>query len=125
VKKIDLIGLIFVIITSLFIPTSMVLIHNTSEVDNSVITVRIFEDGGWNPKEIRAKVGETTKLSFLSYDVAHSFQVEEWSFSVVIPTGKIVTTWITPEEIGSYEFICFTYCSRLHKNQVGTIIVEA
>ncbi|MHA1947048.1 MAG: cupredoxin domain-containing protein [Candidatus Hodarchaeales archaeon] len=124
-KKIDLIGIVFVIITSLFIPTSMILIHTTSEADNSVIAVRIFEDGGWNPKEIRVKVGELTKLSFLSYDVAHSFQVEEWNFSIEIPTGKIVTIWITPEEIGSYEFICFTYCSRLHKNQVGTVIVEA
>ncbi len=124
-KKIDLIGLIFVIITSLFIPTSMILIHTTSEVDNSVITVQIFENGGWNPKEIRTRVGETTKLSFLSYDVAHSFKVEEWNLSVEIPTGKIVTIWITPQEIGSYEFICFTYCSRLHKDQVGTIIVEA
>ncbi|MHA2168264.1 MAG: hypothetical protein ACXAAT_20645 [Candidatus Hodarchaeales archaeon] len=68
-KKIDLIGIVFVIITSLFIPTSMILIHTTSEADNSVIAVRIFEDGGWNPKEIRVKVGELTKLSFLSYDV--------------------------------------------------------
>ncbi|MHA1946572.1 MAG: hypothetical protein ACW97W_10740 [Candidatus Hodarchaeales archaeon] len=76
-KKIDLIGILFVIITSFLIPTSMLLIHTTSEADNGVIAVQIFEDGGWNPKEIRVKVGERTKLSFLSYDVAHSFQVEE------------------------------------------------
>lgn len=74
----------------------------------------------FNPTEIKAKVGDTLKLTLNNEQGAHG--IESTDLGVKIKNGE--TQEIKLDKPGTYEFHCSIQCGQGHDNMSGVIIVE-
>ncbi|WP_246070381.1 cupredoxin domain-containing protein [Paenibacillus kobensis] len=70
--------------------------------------------------EIKAKVGDTIKLTLNNEKGVHGLQIED--LGVNLKNGETAT--IKLDKAGTYEFHCSIQCGQGHDNMVGQIIVE-
>jgi cytochrome c oxidase subunit 2 len=98
--------------------------ENQMSQDN-VIEILAYkeEDGGWTIDNIELKKGETHKLRLLAIDVTHGFAVDELNISLTFIAGHPKEVTITPTQTGTFEFYCIVYCSDLHSEMKGEIVV--
>ncbi|GFN32253.1 cupredoxin domain-containing protein [Paenibacillus xylaniclasticus] len=70
--------------------------------------------------EIRAKVGDTLKLTLNNETGVHGLQSDD--LGINLKNGETAT--IKLDKAGTYEFHCSIQCGQGHDNMVGQIIVE-
>jgi len=114
---------------SLYVASSNKYIFSSLDDDKSTKRViYVFgwtaENGGWEPRTIIVKKGETVKLVIKSMDMTHGFLIAELG----IDTGPIKPGYekvieLTFDKVGEYIFYCSVYCSPSHNKMTGKIIV--
>lgn len=70
--------------------------------------------------EIKAKVGDTLKITFQNDKGVHGFQIDD--LNVKLQSGETAT--IKLDKAGTYDFHCNIQCGQGHDNMVGQLIVE-
>ncbi len=89
--------------------------------------LNITVEGGsfyFKPNEIRAKVGQTVKVTLNAVSMQHDFVIDELDVkSAVIPSGQTTTVEFVASEAGEFEFYCSVGNHRA-QGMVGTLIVE-
>jgi cytochrome c oxidase subunit II len=76
------------------------------------------------PEEIRVKKGETVLLSFTSPEVPMGANFADFKQRIDIMPGKVATLRLTPEQTGSFVFLCDVFCGSGHEDMSGTLIVS-
>lgn len=101
----------------------------TGVVKNGIreIELKTFQYG-WEPEEIIVRAGEKVRLTVISLDVPHGFEVhgihfDNWEFERQIIPGEPAVIEFTPESAGEYEFVCSVYCGADHSKMKGKLIV--
>lgn len=74
----------------------------------------------FEPAEIKAKVGDTLKLTLTNKAGLHGLAVD--GLNVDIKNGETAT--IVLDKAGTYEFYCSIMCGAGHDNMTGKIVVE-
>lgn len=89
------------------------------------IAIRVFEEGGFQPRQIEVRRGERIRLVLTSYDVTHSFQLLDYGVDTgpIFPGTKRVVEFVA-DRIGTFPFQCNVRCSPLHRNMVGQLVVK-
>lgn len=123
-NKIDKILVATLIILGLALPTLAVVNNYKNQGNNYYLEARIVEHGGWSHKTLYLKLDKDNKLTIISEDVMHSFTVPAFNISVPLYPGHAVTVHITPTKAGTFPFQCMIYCSPLHPDMTGVIIVQ-
>jgi cytochrome c oxidase subunit 2 len=74
----------------------------------------------FEPAEIKAKVGDTIKLTLKNKSGLHGLAVD--GLNVDIKDGETAT--IVLDKAGTFEYYCSIMCGAGHDNMTGKIIVE-
>ncbi|QJD87503.1 cupredoxin domain-containing protein [Cohnella herbarum] len=74
----------------------------------------------FEPAEIKAKVGDTLKLTLKNSQGAHGIASDD--LGIKLKNGE--TQEIKLEKAGTFEYHCSIQCGQGHDNMVGNIIVE-
>jgi len=74
----------------------------------------------FEPQEIKAKVGDTVKLTLKNVSGNHGLAIPD--LGVKIKNGETAT--IVLDKAGSYEFNCSIMCGTGHDSMTGQLIVE-
>ncbi len=89
------------------------------------VTAQVPPKGGFQPRTIRVKQGQTVRLRLTSRDVTHGFLLPDFNIrQVVISPGKFTTVEFVADRAGSFPFYCNILCSMQHGSMNGTLIVE-
>jgi len=85
---------------------------------------RMAEQGGWEPANITARIGEPLHLRLTSDDVAHSFAVGRIEMDPVnLYPGEVKELTLIFERPGKYVYYCTRWCGPNHWRMRGTIEV--
>ena len=76
------------------------------------------------PAEIKVKRGETIVLSFTSPDVPMGANFADFKQRIDIMPGKVATLRLSPQQAGSFVFLCDVFCGSGHEEMSGTLIVS-
>jgi heme/copper-type cytochrome/quinol oxidase subunit 2 len=74
----------------------------------------------FDTKEIKAKAGDTIKLTVANETGGHGFAIDE--FGVDVKGGETVE--FIADQKGEFEYYCSLMCGTGHDNMVGKLIVE-
>ncbi len=99
-----------------------------SPLSDDIKTIRTIniEAGSfyYNPKEIRAKKGETLKIVMTSKDMMHDFVIDDLNVKLPITkAGDTNEVTFTVDKAGTFEYYCGVGNHR-KMGQVGKLIVE-
>lgn len=87
------------------------------------IAVTVSRDS-FSPERIEVGLGERVRLSVVSVDGTHGFQVKALGLNAGIPAdGRTVTVELTPKEVGTFEINGSEYCGRGHGHMKAWLIV--
>jgi cytochrome c oxidase subunit II len=92
----------------------------TGNVEIIKVTAKKYE---FSPARIELKKGQTTILELSSLDRLHGFYVPDLEIIADVMPGKPVQVSITPEETGTFRFLCNSFCGSGHEEMHGEIIV--
>lgn len=96
-----------------------------NNVTAKVIAVR----SRFMPEKIEAKVGDAITVHVTNIeqtgDMIHGFGVNEHNVNVVIDPGETKTFKITVKKAGVFPFYCTNFCSALHQEMQGYLIVRS
>lgn len=89
------------------------------------VAIHIFEEGGFQPRQIVVQRGQKVRLVLTSYDVTHSFQLLDYGVDTgpIFPGTPHVVEFVA-DRAGTFPFQCNVRCSPLHRNMVGQLIVK-
>lgn len=89
------------------------------------IRMRTYEHGNPTPDVIHLKRGEPACLRLTSLDTTHGFNIPDLNlYADPIHPGKWTEVRFTPQESGTYSFVCTIVCSPMHSRVRGKIIVD-
>ena len=77
------------------------------------------------PSEIRVKKGETVLLQFSAPEVPMGVNFADLRTRADVFPGKVAELRITPQEAGTFTFLCDVFCGTGHEDMSGTLIVSA
>jgi cytochrome c oxidase subunit 2 len=77
----------------------------------------------FTPKEIAVKKGQPVILEFTSLDFVHGFNVPGLKLRADLPPGQITRVRFTPDQAGTYMFVCDNFCGEGHEEMQGRIVV--
>jgi cytochrome c oxidase subunit 2 len=86
------------------------------------VTAKKFE---FTPNDIELKKGEPVVLEFTSTDVLMGFSLPDFKVRTDIPPGAVTRLRLTPDRVGSFEFVCDNFCGEFHEDMSGKIRVTA
>ena len=86
------------------------------------VTAKKFE---FTPNDIELKKGEPVVLEFTSADVLMGFSLPDFKVRTDIPPGVTTRVRLTPDRVGSFEFVCDNFCGEFHEDMSGKIRVTA
>ena len=78
----------------------------------------------FTPNELKLKKGENIRLEFTSLDFVHGFNIPELNLRADLPPGKVTSLHLTPDKVGTFDFICDNFCGAGHEDMGGRIIVS-
>jgi cytochrome c oxidase subunit 2 len=80
----------------------------------------------FEPADIEVMEGERVRLSVLSGDGLHGFEIKQFQISKEIPRGKTpVTIDFTAHTAGRFPILCSIFCGDGHPDMKGTLVVTA
>jgi cytochrome c oxidase subunit 2 len=86
------------------------------------ITAKKFE---FVPNDIELKKGEPVVLEFTSTDVVMGFSLPDFKLRTDIVPGGFTRLQLTPDRVGTFEFVCDHFCGDFHEDMSGRIRVVA
>ena len=86
------------------------------------ITAKKFE---FVPNDIELKKGELVVLEFTSGDVVMGFSLPDFKLRTDIVPGAFTRLQLTPDRVGTFEFVCDHFCGDFHEDMSGKIRVVA
>jgi len=96
-----------------------------SQRDCITIHMRTYEHGNPVPDTIRLKKGQPACLRLTSDDTTHGFNIPDLGLSSEpVHAGKWTYVYFTPQESGTFSFVCYLVCSPMHSRVRGKIVVE-
>jgi len=82
----------------------------------------------FTPDILRVVEGDTVNLHITNAEVAadatHGFAVPQYNIEASIDPGEVVNISFTAEKSGSFAFYCSEFCSALHLEMQGWLLVE-
>jgi nitrous-oxide reductase len=82
----------------------------------------------FTPDTIRVKQGEHVTIHVTNIettpDATHGFAIPGYNIQVSLDPGEVITTEFTADKTGSYAFYCTEFCSALHLEMQGWLLVE-
>jgi nitrous-oxide reductase len=82
----------------------------------------------FTPDTIRVKQGDTVHIHMTSLeqarDATHGFGISSYNISMSVEPGKHVDTSFVADKAGVFPFYCLEFCSALHLEMAGYLIVE-
>ncbi len=87
----------------------------------------IARNGGhWSLHELKASVGKEVKIMIRNTDVvSHGFAIPDLRIDAgEIKAGEVTEVVFTPDEKGTFLFLCTIWCSDRHMRMKGELIVE-
>lgn len=79
----------------------------------------------FSPERIEVPLGEPVRLSVVSTDGTHGFQIKALGLNARIPAGERTTAVeLTPKEAGTFEITCSEYCGSGHRRMRASLIVR-
>jgi nitrous-oxide reductase len=95
-----------------------------STVEVWMLAVRSF----FAPDVIRVNRGDTVKVHITNIeqtrDELHGFAVNDYNINVVIDPGETKTVTFKADKPGVYAFYCTNFCSALHQEMQGYLLVK-
>jgi cytochrome c oxidase subunit II len=76
------------------------------------------------PEEIKVRRGETVVLHFTAPEVPMGANFADFKQRIDIMPGKVATLRLTPEQAGSFVFLCDVFCGTGHEEMSGTLVVS-
>ncbi|WP_391119144.1 cupredoxin domain-containing protein [Psychrobacillus sp. L3] len=92
-------------------------VEPTGNVVEATVTAKNFE---FDVKEIKAKVGDTVKITLVNDAGAHGIGIDE--YNVDIKGGE--TAEFVVDKAGEYDYYCSLLCGVGHDKMAGKLIVE-
>ena len=77
----------------------------------------------YTPSVINVKKGEPVVLELTTEDVLMGLSVPDLDIRTDIVPGKTTLLRLTPQQAGTYEFLCDIFCGSGHESMHGKIIV--
>jgi nitrous-oxide reductase len=82
----------------------------------------------FTPDTIRVKEGEVVHLHLTNVeqakDATHGFGISTYNISLSVEPGKHANATFTADRAGVFPFYCLEFCSALHLEMAGYLIVE-
>lgn len=82
----------------------------------------------FTPDTIRVKQGDTVKFHVTNleqtHDATHGFALNHFNVNLSLEPGKAANFTIKADEPGVYPFYCSEFCSALHLEMAGYLLVE-
>jgi cytochrome c oxidase subunit 2 len=85
------------------------------------VSVKKFE---FSVKEITVRKGEPVVIEVTSEDRVHGFSLPAFGLRGDVVPGVVTRIELTPDKIGSFEFLCDVFCGDGHEDVTGTLIVK-
>lgn len=126
-KQLEIIGVILVVLAIAGTTAGVFAYEGVLESRRECITLhmRTYEHGNPKPNTIRLKAGEPACIRATSDDTTHGINIPDLNLnSEPVHPGKWTYLRFTPEEPGTYSFVCNIVCSPLHSRVRGKFIVE-
>jgi nitrous-oxide reductase len=99
-----------------------------SREGNEVTTKMVAVRSRFVPDKIEAKVGDTVKIHVTNIeqtsDMIHGLGINEHNINVVVDPGETKTIEFVAEKSGVFPFYCTNFCSALHQEMQGYLIVR-
>lgn len=76
------------------------------------------------PGEIRVRKGETVILRFTAPEVPMGFNLADFGLRTDIVPGNAASVELTPDQAGTYTFLCDVFCGSGHEDMSGVLIVS-
>ena len=93
--------------------------------DCVTIRFRIYERGNPTPNTVYLKKGEEVCLRLTSEDTTHGLNIPDMGiYSEPIHPGKWTYVYFTPEDSGTYSFVCTIVCSPMHSRVRGKLVIQ-
>ena len=77
----------------------------------------------FRPEEIELKKGEAVTLELTSADVVMGFNVPDFKVRSDIIPGVVTKLTFTPDQAGTFTFLCDIFCGDGHETMSGKLIV--
>jgi cytochrome c oxidase subunit 2 len=77
------------------------------------------------PGEITLKQGVPVVLEFESADVVMGFNLPDFKVRADIIPGQVARVPLTPQKLGSFDFVCDIFCGDGHEGMSGKLHVVA
>lgn len=74
----------------------------------------------FKPAEIKAKVGETLKITYQNESGNHGIEIPD--LNVNLKNGQ--STEVVLDKAGTFEYFCSIMCGAGHDNMTGKVVVE-
>lgn len=69
----------------------------------------------WEPASITVKKGQKVSIKFISVDVDHAIELDEFGLKkTLIPEKESVIVEFTANKVGTFSFPCTKYCGWRH-----------
>lgn len=82
----------------------------------------------FNPEQIRVREGDRVIIYITNVeqarDATHGFAVSKYNINASLEPGETVTVEFTADKAGVYPFYCSEFCSALHLEMAGYLLVE-
>ena len=81
----------------------------------------------FTPDQIPVTVGDTVRLHLTNIEAtenaAHSFSIPGFDVTVTLEPGEAAAAEFTADRVGSYPYYCAQFCSALHMEMYGWLLV--
>lgn len=90
------------------------------------LIARAPEHGNWHPRKIKVPAGKEAHILIRNIEtVTHGFAIPDLNVSAgEIKAGEVKVVRFTPQEKGTFPFMCTVWCSDYHMEMTGELIVE-
>jgi len=126
-KKLEFLANILIVFVLVGTAVGIFAYEKVLESQRNCITIRFrqYEHGNPTPNTIHLKRGEEVCLRLTSEDTTHGMNIPDFGInSETIHPGKWTYVYFTPEESGTFSFVCNVVCSPMHSRVRGKFIVE-
>ncbi len=93
-------------------------------VEAKVVAVR----SRFSPDKIEAQVGDTVRIHVTNIeqtaDMIHGYGINEHNINIVVDPGETKTIEFVAEKQGVFPFYCTNFCSALHQEMQGYMIIR-
>jgi cytochrome c oxidase subunit 2 len=95
--------------------------------DAPVVPVRLLKVSAkrfeFIPSQLNLKKGQTVELELSTQDVLMGFNAPAFATRADIVPGQTVRVRFTPQQVGTFPFLCDIFCGSGHEDMSGTIVV--